>query len=161
MFLILLFGWQFISPTPQINVSNNALKHFLVLSSAKDSLRSAKNVVFSLFCILVGSPLARPPTPPNKRFKLGFKAFFSLIQCKKRVLEVLKTWYFPYSAFWSGVQWRSYSPSPHPPPPPPPPPPLPGYATAYATASISAFFVLITSKCLVKKETKLDSHAHI
>ena len=24
---------------------------------------------------------------------------------QKRVLEVLKTWYFPYSAFWSAGQW--------------------------------------------------------
>ena len=37
-------------------------------SSAKESLRSAKNVVFSLFCILVGGPMGRaiaPPAPPS------------------------------------------------------------------------------------------------
>ena len=34
---------------------------------------------------------------------------------QKRVLEVLKTWYFPYSAFWSAGQWGGYSP-PRPPP---------------------------------------------
>ena len=34
-------------------VSNDALNHFLVNSSAKNSLKRAKNVVFSLFCILV------------------------------------------------------------------------------------------------------------
>ena len=28
---------------------------------------------------------------------------------QKRVLEVLKTWYFPYSAFWSAGQWGGYS----------------------------------------------------
>ena len=27
-----------------------------------------------------------------------------------RVLEVLKTWYFPYSAFWLAGQWGGYSP---------------------------------------------------
>ena len=47
-------------------------------------------MIFSLFCILVGSSLA---PPLNKRFKLCLKSFFSLIQCK-RVLEVLKTWSF-------------------------------------------------------------------
>ena len=31
---------------------------------------------------------------------------------QKRVLEVLKTWYFPYSAFWSAGQWGGYSPPP-------------------------------------------------
>ena len=35
---------------------------------------------------------------------------------QKRVLEVLKTWYFPYSAFWSAGQWGGYSPPPPPPP---------------------------------------------
>ena len=78
-------------------------------------------MVFSLFCILVGSPLA-PPPPPNKRFKLCFKAFFSLIQCKKRVLKVLKTWYFSYCAFWSAGQWGGAIA-----------PPPPGYATANYT----------------------------
>ena len=34
---------------------------------------------------------------------------------QKRVLEVLKTWYFPYSAFWSAGQWGGgYSPPPPP-----------------------------------------------
>ena len=63
------FGRQSISPPPpQMNVSNYALNHFLVWSSAKESLRSAKNVVFFLFCILVGRPMggviASPPRPP-------------------------------------------------------------------------------------------------
>ena len=38
-------------------VSNDALNHFLVNSSAKNSLKRAKNVVFSLFCILVDRPM--------------------------------------------------------------------------------------------------------
>ena len=33
---------------------------------------------------------------------------------QKRVLEVLKTWYFPYSAFWLAGQWEGYSPPPRP-----------------------------------------------
>ena len=57
-----------LAPPPQINVSNYALNHFLVQSSAKKSLRSAKNVIFFLFCILVGRPMgmavAPPPPPP-------------------------------------------------------------------------------------------------
>ena len=50
------------------NVSKDALNHFLVNSSAKDSLRTAKNVVFFLFFILVDRPMggaiAPPPRPP-------------------------------------------------------------------------------------------------
>ena len=41
-------------------VSKNALNYFLVNSSAKDSLRRAKNVVFFLFCILVDRPMGEP-----------------------------------------------------------------------------------------------------
>ena len=37
-------------------VSKNALNNFLVHSRAKGCLRSAKNVVFLLFCILVVAP---------------------------------------------------------------------------------------------------------
>ena len=50
--------WQ-ISPLPWIYVSKDALNHFLVNSSAKKniSLKRAKNVVFSLFCILVDRPI--------------------------------------------------------------------------------------------------------
>ena len=49
--------------------SNDALNHVLVHSSPKTSLRSAKNVVFFLFCILVDRPMgggakAPPPPPP-------------------------------------------------------------------------------------------------
>ena len=38
---------------PWIYVSKDALNHFLVHSSTNNSLRKDKNVVFSLFCILV------------------------------------------------------------------------------------------------------------
>ena len=40
-------------PPPRIYVSKDALNHFLVHSSTNNSLRKDKNVVFSLFCILV------------------------------------------------------------------------------------------------------------
>ena len=42
---------------PWIYVSKDAKNHFLVYTSAKNSLRSAKNVVFPLFCILVDRPI--------------------------------------------------------------------------------------------------------
>ena len=45
--------------TPWIYVSKDALNHFLVHSITKNSLRKAKNVVFSLFCILVDRPIGK------------------------------------------------------------------------------------------------------
>ena len=68
-----------------------------------------------VFLILHFGRQSISPLLLNKPFKLCFKSVFSLIQCKKRVLEVLKTWYFLYSAFWSAGQWGGYSP-PRPPP---------------------------------------------
>ena len=53
---------------PEYMFQKNALNHFLVHSSAKNSLRSAKNVVFFLFCILVNRPMwaiVPPPPPPG------------------------------------------------------------------------------------------------
>ena len=41
---------------------------------------------------------------PNICFKICFESLFSPFQCKKSVSEVLKTWYFPYSAFWLASQ---------------------------------------------------------
>ena len=49
------YFWQ-ISP-PWIYVLKDALNHFLVHSSINNSLRKDKNVVFSLFCILVDRPM--------------------------------------------------------------------------------------------------------
>ena len=43
--------WQ--TSLPWIYVSKDALNHFWVHSSAKNSLKRAKNVVFFLFCVLV------------------------------------------------------------------------------------------------------------
>ena len=53
-------------------------------------------------------------TPPlTKRFKICFKLIFKSIPAqKKTVSDVLKTWYFPYSAFWSTGQWRALAPPP-------------------------------------------------
>ena len=48
-------------------VSKDALNHFLVHSSAKSSLRRAKNVLFVLFSILVDRIMEEaiaPPAPP-------------------------------------------------------------------------------------------------
>ena len=54
---------------PPEYVSKDTLNHFLVKSSAKDSLRRAKNVVFFLFCILFDRPMGggavAPPCPPG------------------------------------------------------------------------------------------------
>ena len=47
--------WQ-LSP-PWIYVSKDAFNHCLVNSSAKNSLKRAKNVLFFLFCILVDRPM--------------------------------------------------------------------------------------------------------
>ena len=41
----------------------------------------------------------------NMRFKKYFKSFFESIPVQKTVSEVLKMWYFLYSAFWSAGQW--------------------------------------------------------
>ena len=50
------YFWQ-LAPPPWIYVSNDTLNHFLVNSSAKNSLKKAKNVIFFLFCILVDRPM--------------------------------------------------------------------------------------------------------
>ena len=62
--LIYEFYFGLISP-PKINVLKYALNHFLVYSRAKHSLRSAKNKVFFLLCILADSPMARAIAPPH------------------------------------------------------------------------------------------------
>ena len=64
-FLIcVLYFWQISSPSAY--VSKNALNHFLVYFSAKNSLKSAKNVVF--FILRLGwqanrGAIAPPPAP--------------------------------------------------------------------------------------------------
>ena len=42
----------------------------------------------------------------NERFEICFKSFFEFIPVQKTVTEVLKTWYFPYTAFRSADQWE-------------------------------------------------------
>ena len=44
------------------------------------------------------------------RFEICFKSFFESIPAQKTVSDVLKTWYFSYSAFWSTGQWRALAP---------------------------------------------------
>ena len=46
--------------THWIYVLKDALNHFLVHSSAKNSLRRAKNLLFFLFCIFVDKPMGGP-----------------------------------------------------------------------------------------------------
>ena len=55
----------------------------------------------------------------NKRFKVCFELFFQSISEQNTVSEVLKTWYFLYSAFFSAGQWMGFIPRP------------PGYATGH------------------------------
>ena len=50
------FEFFFDKLPPQIHVLKDALNHFLVHSREKNNLKSAKNVVFFLFCILVNRP---------------------------------------------------------------------------------------------------------
>ena len=45
------------------------------------------------------------PTPGNKNNLQHSLKFFSLFQSKNTVSEVLKTWYFPNSAFCLAGQW--------------------------------------------------------
>ena len=61
-----------ISPHPPwIYVTKDALNHFLVNSSAKNSLRRTENVVFSLFCILVDRPMGWLSNTIGKFFSRG------------------------------------------------------------------------------------------
>ena len=55
---------QIIPPNAQQRSTPLAVNHLLVHSSPKNSLRSAKNVVFSLFCILVNRPIRGATAPP-------------------------------------------------------------------------------------------------
>ena len=70
---------------PQINVSKHAQNVFLVYSSAKDIRTSSKNMVFFLFCILVGRPMggAIPPLPTWLRY------YFELINARL-VVAIMK-----------------------------------------------------------------------
>ena len=52
-------------------VAKDALNQFLVHSSAKNSLKRPKNVVFFLFCVLVDRPMGEAIGPPPPRFPPG------------------------------------------------------------------------------------------
>ena len=75
-------------------------------------------MVFSLFCILVGSPLA-PPQINVSNYALNH---FLVQSSAKESLRSAKTLYFPYSTFWSAGQWGGGGAIASPAPPP-------GYAT--------------------------------
>ena len=69
------FIFDKVAPSPlKIYVSKDALNIFLVRSSTKNSLRSAKNVVFLLFCILVDWPILVAPLPPGYTTDFYFQA---------------------------------------------------------------------------------------
>ena len=61
--------------------SKDVLNHFLVHFSTKNSFRSAKNVVFFLFCILVDKPMGRAtaPSSPAPWLRYWFHASISLL----------------------------------------------------------------------------------
>ena len=70
-------------------------------------------------------------SPPslNKRFKIRLKSFFESIPEQKTVSKVLKTWYFPYSVFWSACQWgEGYRPH--------------GYATGHKKAKYIIYLAI-------------------
>ena len=51
---------------PPLNIcSKKILKHYLVHSSAFNGLKSAKNLVFFSFCILVNMPMGSYSPPPR------------------------------------------------------------------------------------------------
>ena len=74
------FVFDKLSPPPLLNKHFKiGFKSFLVYSSAKDSLRSAKNMVFFLFSILVGRPIIggaiAPRSPPPLPTRLALLRF--------------------------------------------------------------------------------------
>ena len=63
-YLFVSFIYNKLAPPPPKYVSNDVLNHYLVHSSAFNGLKSAKNVVFFLFCILVDMPMGGHSPPP-------------------------------------------------------------------------------------------------
>ena len=55
---------KLVPPSPLINVLKYVLNHFLSPFQSKKQSQKCKNVVFSLFCILVGRPIGEPLPPP-------------------------------------------------------------------------------------------------
>ena len=70
--------------------------------------------LFSNICskfLLIGDFNFWQLAPLNVCFKWCFKSLFSPFQRKKTVSKELKTWYFPYSAFWLTGQWGAIFPA--------------------------------------------------
>ena len=77
------------------------------------------------------------PPPFNKLLKYALNHFLSLwsIPVQKTFAEVLKTWYFPYCAFWPAGQWEGLLP--------------PRYATRpglFSTAALPSAYKIISVK---------------
>ena len=62
--LFVSFVFDKLAP-PWIYASKDVLNHYLVHSSAQNSLKSAKNVVLFSFCILVDMPMGGYSPPPH------------------------------------------------------------------------------------------------
>ena len=79
-------------PNAQQRLALLAVNHFLIDSSPKNSLRSAKNVVFFLFCILVDRPMkvatALPPPPRPHWLRYWFHASILLLIA----VELVRLW---------------------------------------------------------------------
>ena len=65
-----------------------AINHFLVHSSPKNSLRSAKNVVFFLFCILVDMPIGGATAPHPHWLRYWFHASILMLIA----VELVRLW---------------------------------------------------------------------
>ena len=119
------FIFDKLAPPPRIYVSKDALNHFLVHTSAKkDSLRSAKNVLFSLFAFWStgqwgGGGYSSPPWLRywNKQWLLPYKATFTLDCAFWSVLQLRKNYstliiWSAYSAIrhhsWYNLGWQRY-----------------------------------------------------
>ena len=75
--------------------SKDALNHVLVHSSPKTSLRSAKNVVFFLFCILVDRPIeGGTKAPPPALLWLRYSHRMSKNYLHRTLIFLLSKVYF-------------------------------------------------------------------
>ena len=87
------FIFDKLTPPPEYMCSKDDLNQFLVNSSAKNSLRRAKNVVFFLFCILVDRPMGRAIASPRTPLPLA-----TLLTQNITTMKRLKT--HPHNHVW-------------------------------------------------------------
>ena len=115
-FLFCILVGSLLAPPPPLNKRFKlCLNHFLVQSSAKESLRSAKNVVFSLFCILVGRPMEGAIAPPLIFLSCYATDLFHTCELefgtrgsKLLVFGYSQSWIAPFRAFSSNQQSLAY-----------------------------------------------------